>query len=433
MSRCWLLILALSLGVAGAQAAERTLPVVIVLSWDGLRHDYLDLHGEDGGMPALRRVAADGVRAERMTPVFPSNTFPGHVSMATGTYPDVHGIVDNHFLDRQQGPYLDRADANWLQAEPLWIAAERQGVPAATYFWVGSETDWHGQGTRYRISPFDGDRPEAQKVDQILAWLQLPPDQRPRLIMSYWAGADDPGHDFGPDSSRVTAALHEQDVQLGRLLQALDAMDAWSSTTLVVVGDHGMTATGRYIDVRGALEGAGIQARVIGSPVANVFLDDLTQLADARAALEGLGPLQVYEGTKLPAGFRLRHPTRTGDLVIVAGPPYVLARPAGPRGALVRLLWTLGWTSGGHGYDPALPDMGAAFLAMGRGVTAGLRLGEVHQVDVAPTVARLLDIQPPAQSEGRPIAGIGAEAQGPPVSGSTMPAQVESGSVGVLR
>ena len=92
MSRRWLLVLGLCWAVGTGQAAGEALPTVIVLSWDGLRHDYLELHGADGGLPALSRMAADGARAERMTPVFPSNTFPGHVSMATGTFPDVHGI-----------------------------------------------------------------------------------------------------------------------------------------------------------------------------------------------------------------------------------------------------------------------------------------------------------------------------------------------------
>ena len=63
--------------------------------------------------------------------------------MATGTYADVHGIVDNRFYDREKGVYSYSSDADWLQAEPLWIAAERQGVKAATYFWVGSESPWH--------------------------------------------------------------------------------------------------------------------------------------------------------------------------------------------------------------------------------------------------------------------------------------------------
>jgi predicted AlkP superfamily pyrophosphatase or phosphodiesterase len=330
--------------------------------------------------------------------------------MATGTYPDRHGIVDNRFFDREQGLYLNRADANWLQAEPLWIAAERQGVPAATYFWVGSETDWHGQGTRYRIAPFDRARPEAQKVDQILAWLRLPEAERPRLIMSYWAGVDDVSHDYGPRSPRVRAQLADQDAQLERLLTGLDELNAWPYTTLLLVSDHGMTETGAYLDLQAALGDHDISARVLGSPVAHVFLQDQRQKEAAKAAILSLGPVQVYEGERLPDDLRLRHPTRTGDLVVVTVPPYVLSRPEGLEGLVVGLLSALGWTSGGHGYDPSLPDMGAVFMAMGRGVDPGTQVTEARQIDIAPTVARLLGIQPPLQSEGRPVPGIGQAA-----------------------
>ena len=214
--------------VWAAEAVNPDEPIVIVLSWDGMRHDYLDR----GELPALSRVATDGVRAARLTPVFPSSTFPGHVSMATGTYPDRHGIVDNVFIDSERGRYAYSGDASWIEAEPLWIAAERQGVPTATYFWVGSESDWQGQGTSYRMAPFDGGRPESVKVDQILDWLALPEAQRPRLIMSYWAGADRgrsrsrAGQRPGGDSDGVSGRTARQTARGDRRAWSLAADDA---------------------------------------------------------------------------------------------------------------------------------------------------------------------------------------------------------------
>jgi predicted AlkP superfamily pyrophosphatase or phosphodiesterase len=135
--------LVLALFAVAVQASEPAPPIVVLLSWDGMRHDFPDR----GEYPGLARMARDGARAAGLVPVYPSNTFPGHVSLATGTWPDRHGIVDNHFLARTRGEYRYEADADWLLAEPLWIAAERQGVPTATYFWVGSESDWRGLGT----------------------------------------------------------------------------------------------------------------------------------------------------------------------------------------------------------------------------------------------------------------------------------------------
>lgn len=378
-------------------------PIVVLLSWDGVRHDDPDR----AELPGLARMARDGVRAGRLTPVFPSNTFPTHVSLATGTYPDRHGIVDNVFVDRHRGLYRYGADADWIQAEPLWVAAERQGVPAATYFWVGSESDWRGHGTRYREAPFDSRRPEAEKVDRILQWLRLPEPERPRLIMSYWAGADSVAHDHGPGSPNVSKQLGAQDRQLQRLLAGVDALGLWHRTTLVLVSDHGMTEVSRHLDLRGALAAADIEAEVTGSAVAHVHLEDPGDAEAARKALADLTPARVYRGSELPPCMRLSHPTRTGDLVAVTEPPYTFSRPPGLAGRLARWLQSLGRSYGGHGYDPRHPDMGGIFLALGRGVPDDLVLPEVHQIDVAATVARLLGIAPPRASEGRPVRGIG--------------------------
>ena len=106
--------------------AENT---VIVLSWDGVRYDYPDR----GEFPALERMANRGMRG-RLTTVYPSKTFPTHVSMATGTHPDTHGIVGNVFFDRKMEMMFQYAnDGDWVDAEPIWITAQRQGVDTATY------------------------------------------------------------------------------------------------------------------------------------------------------------------------------------------------------------------------------------------------------------------------------------------------------------
>ena len=375
-------------------------PTVILLSWDGLRHDYLDRVS----LPGLERLAKDGVRAGRLTTVRPSDTFPSHVSLATGTYPDRHGIVGNVFIDRDLGRYQMSSDTRWLQAEPLWISAERQGVTSATYFWVGSEQDWRGQRSRYRHAPFDGSRPEQDKAAQIVEWLRLPAAERPRLIMSYWRGADRVGHRYGPASKRVDRALAQQDQVLQDLLAELDALDRWDTLTLILVSDHGMIASGDYLPVRETLRDAGIQAQVVGQALAHVFLDDPAQQPAAAAALSGLHPaLTVTPGNALPTQWRLQHPQRTGDLVLTAPPPYVLSQPEGFEGWAIRTLRWFGWDFGGHGYDPALPEMGAAFFAMGAGVDASAELVEVRAIDVAATVSELLKIAPPAHSEGQPV------------------------------
>jgi len=399
-------------------------PVVIVLSWDGTRHDYPDR----AETPALDRMQRDGLRAGRLVPVFPSNTFPNHVALATGTHPDRHGIVNNRFFDPRRGEYDYANDASWIDAEPIWAAAERQGRRAATLFWVGSETDWQGRGASLRRAPFDGTLPESDKVDQILEWLDLPESERPQLIMSWWHGCDSQGHALGPDDPEIARQLERQDRELLRLLQALDARDAWSTTTLLVLSDHGMAEVSQRIDPLSALRARGIRAKAsLGGGMAYVYLDRSEQREDALAILRESKHIKVYASEAAPAELRVHAGERAGQLLLTTEPPYAFSssrRPAGSQPSLEPAVMER--PQGGHGYAPERADMGAIFFALGRGVRAGTRIESLRAIDVAPTIAGLLGIDPPSASEGEPVAEIatgaihGADAGGAQLGGGLM-------------
>ena len=386
--------------LAALATAPPAAPSVIVISWDGVRHDY----PERTDLPELARMAREGARAERLLPVFPSSTFPTHVSLATGARPERHGIIDNRFRDRERGLFDYENDASWLLAEPIWATAERQGLRTATYFWVGSETPWQGVAATHRMAPFDSSVSEATKVEQILAWLDLPPQERPRLILSWWHGADRSGHLHGPDHEAVKQALRDQDRQLGELLRGLDARNAWGSTTLLLVSDHGMTRISKSIQLEAMLEAAGIRAEtILSSAVSHVFLEDSGEREKALSALGSLEGAHAYTPETLPEPLGLGPASRVGDLVVVAEPPYAFR-----TGALSEIARGLGKGLGAHGYDARHPDMAGVLFAMGRGIEPGGRLGVLSALDVAPSIAALLDIEPPRHAEGHPIPALGS-------------------------
>ena len=242
-------------------------------------------------------------------------------------------------------------------------------------------------------------------MDQILTWLELPEAERPRLIMSYWAGADGVGHDTGPDSDALTAQIKREDVQLGRLLKGVDALDLWSRLTLILVSDHGMTAWTKLLDVEAALDAADIDAVVVGLTTVHVHLKTPAADTKVRAVLAKLlGDVPgavIYKGDALPSGFRLQRHNRIGDWVIMLPPPYGASSSARVAAAMSTAA-SAGRSLGMHGYDPKIDDMGALFLAIGRGVPE-TPLGHVRQVDLAATVAKLLGIEAPADSEGEPM------------------------------
>lgn len=96
---------------------------VILISLDGFRFDYLfrkDL------IPTLYSLSEEGI-SSKMHPIFPSITFPNHFSMATGLYPDAHGIINNAFYDptlKDCFSYRNPAtvdDAKWWNGNPVWF------------------------------------------------------------------------------------------------------------------------------------------------------------------------------------------------------------------------------------------------------------------------------------------------------------------------
>jgi predicted AlkP superfamily pyrophosphatase or phosphodiesterase len=391
-------VVALAVGASAAAAGD---PTVVMLAWDGVRHDYL----ERGAFPGLARLQREGVRADRLIPVFPALTFPNLVALATGTTADRHGIVANVFRDSTGRLFSFSNDPAWIDAEPLWVTAERQQVRAATFFWVGSERDWRGVGATYRRTPFDRTVPETEKVTQIVDWLDLPDGVRPRLILSWWTGADRAGHENGPDSPAVVEALREQDRVLQQLLAAIDTRQLWPNLTLVLVSDHGMATTNRRIDLGSVLARAGISADVFpGDGVASVWLHSPAQRGAALAAIRDVAGVRAYPSDELPSQWRYRLPSRVGDIVAVCEPPAFFDPRRGLEAWYVRLRMLLGHSFGAHGYDPERADMGGIFLAMGRGVRPGTRLPPVRAIDVAPTITTLLGLAAPAQAEGHAIA-----------------------------
>ena len=381
-----------------ARVATAADPTVVLISFDGTRPAAVT------DLPTFQRIAKDGAWAERLVPSFPSNTFPNHVTFATGVSPDRHGIVNNSFDDPVRGHYDYDADPSWLEVEPLWSLAARAGIVSASYFWVGSEGPWRsGLGPRH-WKKFDTKVGESEKAEQILAWLDLPdPTERPRLVTAWFHGADGASHRFGPDDAIVAGVLAKQDAVLGTLLDGLTLRGLLASTTLIVVSDHGMTETRRSVDLAGGLAAAGLDAKVIGAGgFAQVELGGDADRAARVVAIAREQGLEAWLDGAGPPEYAISNP-RFGDVVVVAPLGTAIAAQSG-------IDWLLGFVGlerfamrGIHGHRPELAEMSALFGAIGRGVAAGARPGTVRAVDVAPTVLALLGAPIPDWMEGKPI------------------------------
>lgn len=372
------------------------LPLLLV-SIDGFRTDYLDR----GKTPRLAALAAGGVRADALRPSFPSLTFPNHYTLVTGLYPDHHGIVHNRIEgdgENDRFVYNDAsttADARWWGGEPIWVGAERQGLRSATMFWPGSDTAIAGVRPSY-WKPFDRNVTPEQRVDTVLGWLDLPPDQRPRFLTLYFEHVDRAGHDHGPSSPEVNNALTEVDAALGRLLDGLAARGLGNAINLLVVSDHGLTAASstRVVVVDDIVNLK--RVRAVNYGVVAGFAPEPGQQAYAyKTLVKRHDHMRCWRRTQMPARFHYGSNPRIPPIVCLADPGWIIARSDwvkehphdSPRGE--------------HGYDNDLPEMRALFVASGPSFRHGARVPEFDNVDVYPLLAHLLHIRP-APNDGNP-------------------------------
>ena len=391
-----LLLLVLAVATADpASSRDRSPapPTVVLISLDGTRPADLT----EALLPSLVEIGRNGARADALVPVDPSNTFPSHVSLVTGVRPEEHRLVNNQFIDPVRGRFSRNEPHTWIESEPIWSIAERHGIPTASFHWVGSEGPWKaGPGPR-EARKFSSRTLEKTKVDQILKWLAIEdPLLRPRLITSWFHGADHAAHVSGPGTKAVRKSLSPKNVQIARLIDEMEKRGLFDSTTLIFVSDHGMALARERLNLGRQLRRAGLELSLLGVGGFAIGVFDKGAMSDANLAraleIARKAELEAWPRLEAPADWHVGDP-RFGDFVVRA-----------PIGTAIVGSTTL--IDGFHGYDAEEPTMAGILVAHGRGVRVGARLGRVSSLAIAPTVLELLDLPVPPQMKEPPIAEL---------------------------
>jgi predicted AlkP superfamily pyrophosphatase or phosphodiesterase len=424
-----------------------------MLSIDGL--SAAALADTTVSLPSLRGLIARGAHARRLTPVFPSVTWPCHTSIVTGVSPARHGVLGNMVFDRATHTdvehFGDRTTAP-VRAETLWDRLHARGETTASICWpktrgvaviddnipefyeqelferYASPTLWAELVRKglpvHRYGPWSA----AHALGPMQDWLTLEAARHvlavrpPRLLLLHFLTLDSFQHDYGVNSPEARWALAEMDALLGRLLATLDELGRLESTAVMAFGDHGfaeVTTTYHLNDLlreEGLVEvnGAGAVTRrrawVAGNGgAAHVYVLDgappttLDRLRERFAALPGvaaLGP-DRFRDHGLPAAGA---DATQGDLVLAADDGFFFTGHATAEAAARAPVYR-----GAHGHLPDLPPLGAAFVMAGPGVRAGAALDAISMLDLGPTAARLLGLDLPG-AEGRPLVEALADA-----------------------
>ncbi len=383
--------------VSRGKGSGADVELILFLTADGFRTDYVDWYHP----PAMERLIAGGARVQGARSVFPANTTPNMTSLATGAYPRTTGVANNNQyvaeLDIiQGGPRAEGirtiagmlADAGWTPAAISHFVMQNRGIPEDLYFQV--ETYGYDVAAGANV---------ADKA------IELINEGRANFIAINFGFTDSIGHRHGPQSEETKAAVLAVDEAIGRIVATLERKGLLERTLIVMTADHGMTAIeskNASMEPAVALREAGFKVATSQQELAEdteiVVLKGGVRLVYFRKALAPgqeqrvMAALSAIEGVEVLDRDRLRelncHPQLSGDLIVHPLPGYTI------EGA--------GGVGGQHG---RFTEANPVLFFHGPGIRKGVVVERSENVDIVPTILKVVGVTPDATVDGRPIQG----------------------------
>ena len=354
---------------------------VLLVSFDSFGWKYLDLVDT----PVLDTFKKQGVCADYLLNVIPTETFPNHVSMATGLYPESHGIVSNSMYDPVFHDYFNMSvtDPKWWwtkSVEPIWYTNEKQGGVSGVVWWPG-----------YNIKNYtpsywskNHDISYRARVDLVISWLKS--DKPPNFLMLYFPMLDHAGHLYGFGSPQTLKEIRNIDNITGYLIEQLKQNDLLDKWNIILTADHGMTniSESKVINITDYVNTS--ECMVNGDGGVH-FVWPKTGKRDTVYKQLNAKPhphMQVWLKEGFPEKYHYRNNRRVSPILVTSDEGWTLVND--PK----TFKWTL---QGSHGYLSKFPSMWPIFFARGPAFKKGYHLKTFNNVDLYPLMCKLLKIK----------------------------------------
>jgi arylsulfatase A-like enzyme len=441
-----------------ASAAEVPKPErhVVVVVWDGMRPDFVSQENTR----ALWKLANEGVVFRNHHAVYPSATNVNGTAIATGVYPGHSGVIANHdyrpeidsrkSLDVEIPAVVEKGDelsgGKYISIPTIAEIVQRSGgrTAIATAKTVGLLLDRHIDPGRAKnsVTVFAGESRPRDAITRIVHALgPFPPfgqitegdkwttkaftellwkDGVPGFSILWLGDPDLTQHQSAPGAQAALAAIKSSDENLAAVLSALDRHGARETTDVFVVSDHGFSTIERSVDLRTILNDGGFTTKtefsdepkpgdimLVGNggtvlfyvmnhdaPVTRRLVEFLQQSDFAgviftKKAMEGTfaldqGKIDSPNAPDVVMAFRWNEKKNQFGVPGMIDADWQRAAGKGTHATLSRF------------------DMHNTLIASGpdfrRGYTNELPSGNV---DLAPTILRILGITPPQRLDGR--------------------------------
>ena len=436
---CSILLLLLTTLSAPAQndgTAAKSGPIVVLMTIDGF--PARALKDPRLPMPTLRRMIAEGTHAHAMIPINPTVTWPNHTALITGVDASVHHVMANGRIEfpTPGGPPVVKPwvpKDELVHARTLYEAAAEKGMTTGQVDWVAiygaKDVRWQfgekpeatspiaqnlvrqGVVTQEQIEHFNG---TPAWHDQIWtdAAIDILTHHTPNLLLFHLLQTDTLQHQYGPMTSAAFAAYAYADTQLTRLVDAARAAGLLDRITFVIASDHGFGSVKHAIRPNTVLAQRGILSKQDGKYTggawflaeggeASLYIRDkalrstlVPELKTYFTAMPGVDGAYTSDEAKALGLPTVDTSDQAPDLYLTAKPDYAFWD--GGDGPLTQDAYPL---AGSHGYSNTDPEMQALFVAAGAHIRAGVDLGSISNLRIAPTIAKLLGVSLPAATQ----------------------------------
>lgn len=412
---------------------------VVLVSIDGFAAYHLT--NEALELPNIRRLIREGAWAASSETVFPSVTHPSHTTILTGVEPRLHGVLSNGLTNRETGESFhptNKPRKEIVQVPTLFDAAKKKGLATAAFFWPETKDDPsvdfnipevftpEHTGDKTAVSPavlaelraadvpidlyfrwYGSERMPAADMILAEAAAHAIETHEPGLLAIHILATDEAQHAHGPHHYLAQAALTNADACVGKLMEAVEEAGLKDSTTFIVTADHGFHSVEWEMNILPPFEKAGLtdKLEIRGRGWTASLVRKPGFGGEDQAKLDGV----LAELEKHPRVNRVVRPDdmhalrlpryeesvyAPGEYLIIPDiDTYLTAKPGGTMKRVKRTE-----ASHSHGYLPTHPRMFTSLVLSGAGVKKGALLGHVHNLDIAPTIARLLGLEMPPMS-----------------------------------
>lgn len=420
---------------------------LIVLSADAMVAEDLELLST---LPGYQKYLKNASMVRHVKSIYPTVTFPCHVTMMTGTYPDKHNVTSNFPFVMNESPMPWNWYADVIRSKDIFTACKEKGITTATVFWP---VTCNHKDIDYMIPEFNKPMPVAEFekafagvgcdedmlaiIRKNLGYLKefkhpytdefivhcacdILRQKQPDVFLIHPGNIDASRHAHGVFSKEVDKEIQSTDRFIQMLMDVQEELGLAENTNFVLTSDHGqmdvqriinpnvmladygfmdVDENGRIMDWRAYCHSNGCSGQIyLKNPQDENVKHRVFQLLHwmQREGIYGIG--EVFTTEEMKDKYHL-----DGDFSFVIESDGYTSFGSSAKAPMVQSFGDMDYRYGraSHGY---MPEKGPQplFVVKGPDFEEGVVVESADLVDEAPTYAEILGVELP-DADGKPI------------------------------